>query len=65
MIFRAFETRPLFIDNALYGASVKYDLGKSWNIMGFVGKQKRLQVFTGNLKGLRLEGFASFEKNIR
>ncbi|MBK9735989.1 MAG: hypothetical protein IPO92_13945 [Saprospiraceae bacterium] len=61
LIFRAFETRPLFIDNALYGARVKYDLGKSWNIMGFVGKQKNaFEVFTGNIKGLRLEGFASF-----
>lgn len=61
LIFRAFETRPLFIDNALYGVSAKYDLSKSWNIMGFVGKQKNaFDVFSGNLKGIRLEGFASF-----
>ncbi len=61
LIFRAFETRPLFIDNALYGAQIKYDLGKSWNIMGFAGRQKNaFDVYTGNLKGIRLEGFASF-----
>ncbi len=57
-IFRAFENRPLFIDNALYGARVKYELSDSWNIMGIVGKQKNaFETYTGNLKGVRLEGF--------
>lgn len=42
LIFRSFETRPLFIDNALYGARVQYDLGKEWKIMGFAGVQKTL-----------------------
>ncbi len=61
LIFRAFETRPLFIDNALYGASGKYDLGKSWSIMAFAGRQKNaFETYTGNLKGLRLEGFLSY-----
>ena len=61
LIFRAFETRPLFIDNALYGANIKYDLGKSWNIMGFAGRQKNaFDTYSGNLKGLRLEGFLSY-----
>ncbi len=59
-IFRAFETRPLFIDNALYGASVKYNLTDSWNIMGFAGKQKNaFNTYTGNLKGARVEGFVT------
>lgn len=61
LIFRAFETRPLFIDNALYGVSGKYDLGKSWNVMAFAGRQKNaFETYTGNLKGLRVEGFLSF-----
>ncbi|MBK6565740.1 MAG: hypothetical protein IPL63_04940 [Saprospiraceae bacterium] len=61
LIFRSFETRPLFIDNALYGARVQYDLGKEWKIMGFAGVQKNaFDTYTGNLKGLRLEGFLSF-----
>jgi len=58
VIFRAFENRPLFIDNALYGVQGKYDFNDSWNLMAFVGKQKNaLEVHTGNIKGVRLEGF--------
>ncbi len=57
-IFRAFETRPLFIDNALYGASLRYNFSDNWNVMAFVGKQKNaLSTYSGNLKGVRLEGF--------
>jgi hypothetical protein len=60
LIFRAFETRPLFIDNALYGARVKYNLSENWHIMGFAGKQKNaFDTYTGNIKGLRSEGFIS------
>ncbi|MFZ1703265.1 MAG: DUF6029 family protein [Saprospiraceae bacterium] len=60
LIFRSFETRPLFIDNALYGAKVQYDLGKEWKIMGFAGVQKNaFDTYSGNIKGLRLEGFVS------
>jgi hypothetical protein len=59
-IFRAFETRPLFIDNALYGASLKYNFTDSWHAMAFVGKQKNaFETYSGNLKGLRVEGFFS------
>ena len=60
IIFRAFETRSLFIDNAIYGAKVKYNLSDNWNVMAFVGKQKNaFEVYTGNLKGARLEGFVN------
>lgn len=59
-IFRAFETRPLFIDNALYGASLKYNFSDSWHAMAFVGKQKNaFETYSGNLKGMRVEGFLS------
>lgn len=61
LIFRSFEQRPLFIDNALYGASVKYDFGKEWNLLGFVGKQKNaFETYSGNIKGLRLETFKTW-----
>jgi hypothetical protein len=61
IIFRAFENRPLFIDNALYGASLKYDFGKGWSAMAFAGRQKNaFETFGGNLKGVRVEGFLSF-----
>lgn len=45
-IFRAFESRPLFIDNALMGASVNYltELSEKANLRAkfFSGKQKRV-----------------------
>ncbi|MFZ1751625.1 MAG: DUF6029 family protein [Saprospiraceae bacterium] len=60
LIFRAFETRPLFIDNALYGASAKYNLNDQWHVTGLVGRQKNaFDVYTGNIKGIRAEGFVS------
>ncbi|KXK40683.1 MAG: hypothetical protein UZ09_BCD002000275 [Bacteroidetes bacterium OLB9] len=60
-IFRAFETRPLFIDNALYGARLKYNFSDTWHLMGFMGKQKNaFDTYSGNLKGIRAEGFLSF-----
>ncbi|MEZ4910866.1 MAG: DUF6029 family protein [Saprospiraceae bacterium] len=60
-IFRAFETRPLFIDNALYGISGKYHFSDTWSATAFVGRQKNaFEVFTGNIKGVKLEGFLSF-----
>jgi hypothetical protein len=59
-IFRAFENRPLFIDNALYGVSMKYNFTDTWHLMGFAGKQKNaFETYTGNLKGMRTEGFFS------
>lgn len=61
LIFRSFETRPLFIDNAMYGARVEYNFWKEWKIMGFAGVQKNaFDTHGGNIKGLRLEGFVSF-----
>lgn len=61
LIFRSFETRPLFIDNALYGAKAQYDLGKDWKIMAMAGVQKNaFDTYDGNIKGVRLEGFLSF-----
>jgi len=61
LIFRSFETRPLFIDNALYGAKAQYDLGGDWKIMAMAGVQKNaFDTYGGNIKGVRLEGFLSF-----
>jgi hypothetical protein len=61
LIFRSFEQRPLFIDNALYGASIKYDFGREWNLLGFAGVQKNaFETYSGNVKGLRLETFKTY-----
>lgn len=60
IVFRAFETRPLFIDNALYGARLQYNFDENWHLMAFAGKQKNaFDTYSGNIKGLRTEGFIS------
>ena len=41
IIFRAFEQRPLLIDNALYGARLTYDIAPDWEIKAFTGLQKQ------------------------
>lgn len=57
IIYRAYEQRALLIDNALYGASLKYDLNESWRLMAFTGRQKFLfDTNPGETKGASLEG---------
>ena len=68
IIYRAYEERPLFIDNSLVGFRLAYDLGENWLLRGFGGKQKNplglnsevdnLKLIHGaNVKGLALDGF--------
>lgn len=58
IIYRAWESRPLLIDNALLGAKVTYDLSENWKIKGFSGKQKFLfGENPGIIKGGSIEGF--------
>lgn len=58
IIFRAFEERPLLIDNALVGARVTYDLGENWQLKAFTGRQKQqFETYDPILKGGSLEGF--------
>lgn len=60
-IFRSFESRPLLIDNALYGAMATYNFNDDWKIKGFTGKQRfLLDQHPGIIKGLNLEGFHTF-----
>lgn len=60
IIFRAYEERPLLIDNALVGARASYDLNDNWTISGFTGKQKNLfSLNEGLVKGGAIEGFIS------
>ncbi len=42
VLFRSYEDRGLLIDNALFGAELKYKLGKKINLKGFTGQQKVL-----------------------
>ncbi len=63
IIFRSYEQRPLFIDNALIGAYLKYNLNENLSIKGFAGRQKNaFDLWGGNIKGLSVESFYSFGK---
>jgi hypothetical protein len=60
IIFRAFEERPLLIDNALFGLKLTYDIAPDWQIKGFTGRQKQqFDTYNPIIKGLSLEGFVS------
>ena len=70
IIFRAYETRSLFIDNSLYGLRLTYDLTDDWRVKVFTGQQKKV-VFDANpifdtypsiIKGGSLEGFITGKK---
>ena len=63
MIFRAYEQRPLAIDQALYGARVKYELMPDWKIKAFTGRQKQqFDRYESVIRGASLEGYWSNEK---
>jgi len=58
IIYRAYEQRPLLIDNALYGARLVYDLSDNWAIKGFAGRQRWLfDTYDPTIRGATLEGF--------
>ena len=60
LIFRAYEERPLAIDNALIGLRLTYDLGENWQVKGFTGRQKQqFDVYGSIIKGLAIEGFVT------
>lgn len=61
LIFRAFEERPLLIDNALYGVRLNYQISDNWSAKAFTGKQKFLfDRFPSTIKGASVDGFLSF-----
>ena len=66
IIFRAFEERPLLIDNALVGARLKYNFNDNWYVKGFTGRQKQLfDTYASVIKGLNVEGFISTGTHIK
>ncbi|MFK7808045.1 MAG: DUF6029 family protein [Saprospiraceae bacterium] len=73
IIFRAFEQRPLAIDNSLYGVRLTYELTPDWQLKAFTGKQRNLFAFvdtefTGTpifktlIKGFSVDGFLAVGK---
>ncbi len=71
IVYRAYEERPLFIDNALIGLRAQYDLidkdNSSLSIKGFAGRQRRpfssnkedivSRAYQPTIKGLALDGY--------
>lgn len=58
IIFRAFEQRPLLIDNALFGARLTYDIAPDWQIKAFTGRQKQqFDIYEPVIKGGSIEAF--------
>jgi len=58
VIFRAYEARPLAIDNALYGARVAYQMGENWQVKAFSGKQRNVfSTYNPTVSGAAIEGF--------
>ncbi len=62
-IFRAYEQRPLLIDNALVGVKLAYELSDDWTIKGIGGQQKNLfDIYSSVLTGGSIEGFVSLNE---
>jgi hypothetical protein len=60
IIYRAYESRPLFIDNALLGASLKFKLFDNLSIKALGGQQKNaFDVYSGSIKGINVDYFLS------
>lgn len=65
VIFRSYEERALFIDNALVGLRAAYEISPNWTIKGLAGRQKNLfDLYPSIIKGLNLEGFKSFSDKV-
>jgi Family of unknown function (DUF6029) len=63
IIFRAYEERPLAIDNALLGLNLTYDLTENWKIKAFTGRQKQqFDLYKSNISGFNSEGYIALGK---
>ena len=63
-IYRAYEERPLLIDNALKGAQLEYTINDNWQATVFGGRQRYLfGSYNGFLYGGKVEGFMSMGQN--
>lgn len=64
IIFRAFEERPLSIDNALLGGRLTYDISPNWAAKAFYGKQKQqFDLYASVIKGASIEGFIASKED--
>jgi len=60
IIFRAYEERPLLIDNALYGIRLGYDLNEDWQVKVLTGRQKQqFDRYNPVIKAFIIDGFVA------
>ena len=63
IIFRAYEERPLLIDNALVGIRLGYQIAPDWKLKGIAGRQKNLfDLYSSTLKGANIDGYLALGK---
>lgn len=63
IIYRAYENRSLFIDNALVGVEAGYQFSSQWKIKAFTGRQKQqFSLYQPILKGISAEGYIAGKK---
>jgi hypothetical protein len=61
IIYRAYEQRPLAIDNALAGLRLAYDIAPDWQVRVFTGRQKQqFDLYGSVIKGGSVDGFLAF-----
>jgi hypothetical protein len=64
IIFRAYEQRPLLIDQALYGLRLTYDITPDWQIKAFTGRQKKqFEAYESITRGAAIEGFVAIDSS--
>ena len=64
IIFRAYEERPLLIDNALMGVRLTYDIAPDWEIKAFTGRQRNLfDLYASVIKGASIDGFIASDSS--
>ncbi len=62
-IYRAYEERPLFIDNSLFGIRLKYNFNDNLSAKIFTGRQKYLfGTYPAIIKGGSIEGYFALGK---
>ncbi|MCF8244876.1 MAG: DUF6029 family protein [Saprospiraceae bacterium] len=58
IIFRAYEERPLAIDQALYGIRLTYGINENWTAKAFTGRQKQqFGTYASVLRGAAIDGY--------
>lgn len=64
IIFRAYEERPLAIDQALFGLRLTYDVAPDWQVKAFTGRQKKqFELAESAFRGIALDGFVAFDSS--